>query len=238
MKLITAITLAVLLTTATAFFTACKKDYISGGAVQDVNVNANMPTYDVLKSNPLYDTLVQLIDAAGLKDRINEPNSTFFAPSDYSIRKYLELRTFAAQAVNQYAQFGMDSLVYYLKNNIRGTRDSLLLYLIHKPLTFSVLSNTGALYPTALTGDTVIVSYEYTKDDKQGYNSVVSGIPQLVYFTQLWHHYEVSESTPAGKVPPDIGVHTLCKTSGINTQTGIMNALENSHTLFFYGTRQ
>jgi len=238
MKTGKAIVFALLFITAIVLFTECKKDYINGGSVQDVNQYIHTTTYDVLKSNALYDTLVQLIDAAGLKDKINGADNTFFAPSDYSVRSYLNQRTIAAQATNQYAKFGMDSLIYYLKNNIKGTADSLRLYLIHKPLNFSVLTSTGALYPTELAGDTAIVSYEYTKNSNLGYSSLVSGVPQLVYFTQLWHHYEVSEATPAGAVPPNIGVHTLCKTSGIVTQTGIMNALDNSHILFFYGTKQ
>jgi hypothetical protein len=220
-------------------FNACKKNYISGGTPEDVNRYKNTKTYDVLKTNLLYDTLIQLIDAAGLKDKINEPGTTFFAPSDYSIFHYLNLRTIYVQNnINQNEKFGLDSLVYYLQNNINGTRDSMLIYLIHMPLSFTALTNTGTLYPTELTGDTVVVSYEYTKDGNLGYNPVVSSQPQLVYFTQLWYHFDLSNANPAGNITPDIGVHTLCKTSGITTQNGIINTLENSHTLFFYGTKQ
>lgn len=217
---------------------ACKKDYISGGTPEDVNIYKNTTTYDVLKTDPLYDTLVQVIDAAGLKDKINEQGTTFFAPSDYSIFNYLNLRTMVVQVTKPYDKFPLDSLVYYLKNNINNTRDSLLMYLIKQPLSYDVLTNTGTKYATELSGDSVVVSYEYTKDDKLGYNEVVSSVPQVVYFTQLWYPYTVSPSSPAGDIPARIGVRTLVKTSGINTQNGIMNALENSHTLFFYGTKQ
>ena len=216
-----------------------KKDYITGGTTEDVNKYKNTTTYDVLNANPLYDTLVQLIDAAGLKDKINEQGTTFFAPSDYSIYGYLNKRTiYVQQNINQDEQFGLDSLKYYLQNNINGTKDSMLLYLVHTSLPFSALNNTGSLYPTELTGDTVAVSYEYTKDPALGYNPVVSSQPQVVYFTQLWYHYDLSDANPAGDITPDIGIHTLCKTSGIITQNGIMNALENSHVLFFYDTKQ
>ncbi len=220
-------------------FAACKKNYITGGTPQDVNRYKNMTTYDVLAANPLYDTLVQIIDAAGIKDKINEQGTTFFAPSDYSIFNYLSARTvFVQNNINLDSTFGLDSLKYYLQNNINGTKDSMLMYLIHQPLSYSVLTNTGTLYPTELAGDTVIVSYEYTKNGSLGYNSLVSSEPQVVYFTQLWYHYNLSDDNKAGDVPEDIGVHTLIKTSGIETQNGIMNALENSHTLFFYGTKQ
>lgn len=220
-------------------FSACKKDYITGGIPEDVNIYKNTSTYDVLKSNALYDTLVQVIDAAGLKDKINEQGTTFFAPSDYSIFNYLSQRTIYVQnAYNQNAKFALDSLIYYVKNNVKGTKDSLLMYLVHQSLPYSALTPAGALYPTELGGNTVAVSYEYTKDVTLGYGSVVSSVPQVVYFTQLWRPYTITPSTPASAIPLSVGVRTLCKTSGIITQNGIMNALENSHTLFFYGTKQ
>jgi hypothetical protein len=219
-------------------FSACKKDYITGGVSEDVHMYKNTTTYDVLKGNPLYDTLVQVIDAAGFKDKVNEQGVTFFAPSDYSILSYLGKRTIYLQnTVSQDAKFGLDSLLYYVTNNVNGTKDSLQMYLIHQPLTYSSLTNTGALYSTEL-GNSVIVSYEYTKDGGLGYNPVVSSAPQVVYFTQLWYPYDLSDANPASDITPDIGVHTLVKTSCIQTQTGILNALENSHTLFFYGTKQ
>ncbi|MBE7172664.1 MAG: fasciclin domain-containing protein [Williamsia sp.] len=222
-----------------SLLSACKKNYITGGIPEDVNIYKNTSTYDVLKSTALYDTLVQVIDAAGLKDKVNEQGTTFFAPSDYSILNYLSQRTiFVQNAYNQNAKFALDSLVYYVKNNVKGTRDSLLMYLVHQPLTYSALSSIGALYPTGLNGNTVAVSYEYTKDVTLGYSSLVSSVPQVVYFTQLWRSYTITPSTPASAIPLSVGVRTLCKTSGITTQNGIMNALENSHVLFFYGTKQ
>jgi hypothetical protein len=112
------------------------------------------------------------------------------------------------------------------------------MYLVHQPLPYESLSNTGAYYATELPGDSVIVSYEYTKNTNLGYNPVVSNIPQVVFFTQVWYHYDLNDDNPAGDIPEDLGVHTLVKTSGIQTQNGIMNALESSHTLFFYGTKQ
>jgi len=220
-------------------FAACKKDYIIGGTAEDSRKYSNTSTYDVLKGNPLYDTLVRLIDTAGLKDKINTQGNTLFAPSDYSIFNYLSARTLAVQAtINANARFGLDSLFYYLRNNIKGTRDSLLVYLINKPLMYSDLTDMGTLYPTQLAGDTAIVSFEYTKDNALGYNTIVSGVPQVVYFTQLWSHYNLSTTTPAGLVPNTVGVHTRIITSGIVTKNGLINALENSHTLFFYGTKK
>jgi hypothetical protein len=230
---LTAITFIVLL------FSACKKDYIIGGEVEDINRFKNTTTYDVLKDNPLYDTLVRLIDTAGLKDKINQEGITFFAPSDYSIVSYLNQRTLRVQAtINANAKFALDSLFYYLRNNIKGTKDSLLMYMINKPLLSGNLTDVGEIYRTELPNDSAIVSYEYTKNSTLGYTSIVSSLPQIVYFTHLWKHYDLSESNPAGQVPSAIGVRTLVKSSFIATKNGVLNALDNSHTLFFYGTKK
>lgn len=217
-----------------AALASCKKDYINGGKIEDVNMYANNTNYEVLAMDPAYDTLTQLIDAAGLKDKINEAGTTFFAPSDYSILAYLQQRTiFVQENYDQNAQFGLDSLKYYLQNNIDNTRDSLLMYQVHTPLPYASLTRTGVAYETGLAGDTVVVSYEPL--DR---NTVVSTVPRQVYFTQLWYHYDLSDANPAADIPEEIGVREGVITSGINTKSGIMMYLNNFHTLFFYGTKQ
>ena len=217
-----------------AALASCKKSYIKGGQIEDVNMYANNTNYEVLAMDPAYDTLIQLIDAAGLKDKINKSGTTFFAPSDYSILSYLQLRTvFLQDYVDQNAKFGLDSLKYYLQNNIDNTRDSLLMYQISTPLPYSSLTTTGVAYETGLAGDTVVVSYE-----PLGRNTVVSTVPRQVFFTQLWYHYNLSDANPASAIPSEIGVREGVITSGINTKSGIMNYLNNYHTLFFYATKQ
>jgi hypothetical protein len=221
-------------------FAACKKNYIIGGKPEDVNKYSNTLTYDVLTSDPLYDTLVRLIDTAGLKDKINTDGTTLFVPTDYAVYNYLFARTLTVQnTINANSRFALDSLFYYLRNNIKGTRDSLLMYLINKPLSYGNMTITGTLYQTGFIGDTAIVSYEETLDPYLGYNPIVSNIPRVVYYTHLWKHYDLNTTTnTAGKIPANIGVHTLVKTSGIITKNGIIHVLENSHKLFFYGTKQ
>jgi hypothetical protein len=222
-------------------FTACdKKDHIVGGEAQDVNMFKNTSTYDMLRGNYSFDTLMQVIDAAGLKDAVNAQGSSFFAPQDLSIYKYLNARTLLVQALyDKNKKFGLDSLLYYVSNNVNGTRDSLKLYMINKPLTYNSMTAVGTVYETQLPGDTAIVSYEETRDENLGYTPTVSTIPRLVYFTHLWYHYDVTPATPASDVPSSKGVRTLVKTSGIVTQNGVVHALDPaSHTLFFFGTKR
>lgn len=228
-----------------AFFTivfvmsACKKDYIAGGTPENVNAFKDSTTYEVLKADPSYDTLVQIIDAAGLKDKVNQQGTTFFAPSDRAIFYYLNARTvFVQENYNQNGQFGLDSLKYYLQNNVNGTKDSLLMYMVDKPLTYPDLANDGVLYPSMLAGDTVLVSFEEKTDPRLGYTNLVSQAPHVVYFTQLWHHYNLGAGNTASNVPDNIGVRNLVKTSGIITKNGVLHLLDNSNSLFFYDTKQ
>jgi hypothetical protein len=222
---------------------SCKKDYITGGTINDVNAYINTSTYDVLKGAPNFDTLITLIDSAGIKDKINAQGTTFFAPNNTAILTYLNTRTAALQVANRTAKFGLDSLIYYLKNNIKGTKDSMGLYLISKALPYSALTNTGNKFLTQLPGDTVIVSFETaaipdpTKPTIYGYTPLASSQPQVVYFTQLWQPYNLTDANPANKVPAKVGIHTICTTSCIKTQNGVLNALGYSHTLFFSFTK-
>lgn len=217
---------------------ACKKDYIIGGKVEDVNKYANMTSYDVLSSLPQFDTLVQVIDAAGLKDKINQDNSTFFAISNGSIFSYLNYRTLYLQnTVNQYAKFTLDSLKYYLQNNINGTKDSLLMYQVATTLTTTNLTNNGTQYPSGLSGDSVLVSYETTLSTNLGYTTLVSTPPRVVYFAQLWKHFNLGKDSTAANLPSTSGVRSLVSTSFIKTKNGMINVLTSGNTLFFYGTR-
>lgn len=222
-----------ILTALSLYVSACKKDYIVGGDIEESKKYKNLTNYEVLSQNPAFDTLVQIIDAAGLKDKINTAGTTFFAPSDFAIYAYLERRTnYVQQNYDQNAIFGLDSLSYYLKNNIANTRDSLLMYMINTPLNYGDLTRTGKAYETGLKGDTAIISYS-----PNGSSGPVSTPPRSVYYTHMWKHYDLSDAHPAEEIPEKVGVRTLCITSCIPTKSGYLNYLENFHTLFFFGSQ-
>lgn len=220
-------------------FTACKREYIVGGVPHDVNMYKNMTSYEVLKSLPQFDTLVQLIDAAGFKDKINQSGSTFFAVTNGTVFNYLNQRTLVLQnTVNQTKKFLLDSLTYYLKNNIKGTADSLGMYLIPDVVVSpEKTTSIGTIYPSALSGNNVIVSFESTRDGSLGYYSSISSVPRILYFTQLWKPYQLSPVNTAANVPASVGVHTRVSTAFINTRNGVINVLTPGNTLFFFGTR-
>lgn len=94
----------------------------------------------------------------------------------------------------------------------------------------------GTIYPSALAGSSMIVSFERTLERNDGYNPLVSTPPQLLYFTQLWKPYQIGPDSTADDVSPATGIRTRSKTSFINTQNGVINVLSTG-TLFYYGQR-
>lgn len=81
---------------------SCKKnDHFIGGELH--NPKINMTTYDWMKSNKygVFDTVLMLIDKAGVKEKINAPGITFFAPTDYDVDNYVQVRTKLVQKSDQ-----------------------------------------------------------------------------------------------------------------------------------------
>ena len=189
-------------------FSACKKDdYLKGGTIRSNKVN--MTTYDFLKSNSagLFDTLLLLVDKAGVKDKINQQGISFFAPTDYAINAYLQLRVAQEQNINPLRKWTIDSLIKY---ELPKFTDSINVYMVNKLLTYDNLTETGSTYATLKPGADCKVSYEETRDPELGYNPNVSTIPRIVYFTCK-------------------NLKTRVQTSGIETTTGMLHILANPH---------
>ena len=213
---------------------SCQKSYLTGD-IQNVNLYSQISTYDYLQSKPLvYDTLVKCIDAAGLKDAINANGTTFFALTNKNIYDYLNIRTQIVQnKISQTSKWGLDSLLYYLKNNKNATRDSLKMYMFNQKLTNDVLTNTGKYYMSGLAKDSAAISYEESKDGSLGYNSNFNTLPKVIYFTHVFKKYLLTELTPSFKIPSDVGTRVICKTQGIITSNGVVHVLAPTHLLFF-----
>lgn len=234
---------------STSFY-SCNKDYITGGTLEDVNMYKNLSTTDVIAKLQGLDTLAQLIDAAGIKDQINAQGTTFFAIPNRSISAYLDAKTFILKnTVGASYSYTLDSLLYNVKNNINGTRDSLLMYLIKATTTPTNMNTVGTRYPTGLLGDSVVVSYESVKDASLGYTGIITTLPKLVYFTTLWGAYYPVKDTIAN-IPAKQGSRTPVQTAFVNTQNGVINVLRpgsvtissdystmtiNGNILFYWG---
>jgi uncharacterized surface protein with fasciclin (FAS1) repeats len=213
---------------------ACKKDdYLSGGTIN--NPKVNMTTYDYLQNNSLnqFDSVLLIIDKAGLKDLINQHGVTFFAPTNAAVYAYLNARTIALQKVDPSAKYTLDTLFKY---DLARVADSMRMYVINQPLTYDKLTIDGAKYATQLPGDTVVVAFLPTSNATLGYFNQISTVPQIVTYIQLWH--PLADPFQAADIPTGVAAANMCQTSGIQTTTGVLHVLANGNALFFNGTNK
>jgi len=222
------IKLLIVIAIANIMLASCKKNYIIGGKLE--STTTNLTTYDYLKSNrfKMFDTLLMLVDKAGLKDEINQKGITFYAPTDFSINKYLAKKTAEVQNVDIFAKYTIDTLIKY---DLATFADSIKTYIIPKTITYASLNSNGVVLNTAKSGASVVVSYEQTTDPNLGYNPVVNTIPQVEYYSLVIG--TLPPSFESVDLDPSVAIRVLCQTSGLTTATGQLNVLSNSHTLYF-----
>ena len=134
-KILTAASALLLMATV-----ACKKSYTIGGS--NFVAQVNMSTYDYLKTNHLFDTLVIMIDKAGLKDELNKAG-TFFAFTNYSVRSYIETKRAALRIIrnDENMPYTFDSL------DLPALKDSLRSYMFADRFTRDNITRNGLWRP-------------------------------------------------------------------------------------------
>ncbi|MCC8423484.1 hypothetical protein [Mucilaginibacter sp. UR6-11] len=212
---------------AAAGLASCKKDYVIGGSL--FNANVNMTTYDYLKTNHAFDTLVIMIDKMDLKNDVNT-SGTFFAMTNYSFHNFL----LAKQTQLQIQKNDENFKLKFSDLDFASLKDSLRAYMFKDKYTRSNLTTVG-VYATALDGEKRLINMRPTTEYT---SSIFTTDPQYIYLTK------VRPLTPGGPVPVDIAgvsqvapsqlLTTLCQTTGIITTTGILHVLSNYHTFTYF----
>lgn len=223
------IKLILVIALANIILLSCKKDnYISGGQLE--NATTPLTTYDYLQSNRfhMFDTLLMLVDKAGVKDLINQKGVTFYAPSDYSIDNYLDAKTLEIQKKFPGQQYSIDSLIKY---DLPKFADSIKTYIIPQTVTYKNLTQNGVVYNTSKSGAKAVISFEVTYDPSLGYNSALSTPPHVEYYNFV--KGKLPQTVVASKLSDTVAVRVLCQTTGLTTATGQLNVLSNSHVLYF-----
>ena len=225
MKFFIPIATAVILITA---ITSCKKSYTIGGSTFVAQVNVS--TYDYLKTNHKFDTLVLMIDKMGMKDEINQAG-TFFAVTNYSIRNFILAREADHRTIynNENLHYTFDSL------DMASLKDTLRTYLFADRITRDNISQIG-LWRASKEGDhrwiQMFSTADYTNQD------IFTTNPKYMYFTKIIgkNGFPVpTDSTQLGQVDPSQLLTTLCQTTGILTTTGVLHVLNDLHTFNYYG---
>jgi hypothetical protein len=215
---------------AAALFTSvysCKKSYTIGGSLFVPTVN--MTTYDYLKTNHLFDTLVIMIDKMGLKDEVNQAG-TFFAVTNYSIRNYVLAKEAYLQIIenNENLVYTFDSL------DLPSLKDTLRTYMFHDRITRDNISQIGE-WRASDEGDSRLIQLIATTDYTN--QNVFTTDPKYIYLTKiipLPGSPVPTDSTGLVNVVPAQMLQTLCQTTGILTTTGVLHVLSNAHTFDYY----
>lgn len=212
---------------AVVLIASCKKDsYKNDGGVS--NAYVNMTTYDYLKSKPQFDSLVRIIDRAGLKDEVNG-DITFFASTNYSIVEYVRAKKNkkAIELDDENIDFGIKDL------NVKELNDSLKTYMFAGKINRDQITLDGKLY-NSLLGPLANVQYLIKFRRTFDYSSYVDHVDYVTYTKVIGTRDDKElnqEAIPESQKDRAID----CQTSGIITTTGIIHVLNGNHRLFFNG---
>lgn len=203
-------------------FSACTNDdYLVDGGI--ANPNVNMTTYDYLRSNPLFDTLVMAIDIAGLQDEVNAAG-TFYAPTNFAFNAYINDELNLRRRLNAEAVYTFDSIPV-------TEFDSIRMYMFTEYLTRDSLTREGRIY-TSLSGK----QFKLSKEPQSVYQDDLVITPEYLYFiNRVGDRFDSYDDTVNDNIASsERDDRILVQTSGIITTTGVVHVLHNNHTVFFH----
>ncbi len=205
-------------------FSGCEKtNYLIDGGVH--NPKVEMTTYDYLKTNPVFDTLVMLIDKAGLKETING-DVTFFAPTDFCVKNYVKAKRGDRLGIDPFSNWTFDSIP------AQTLRDSLKMYIIKGKINRTDMTKDGKVYTTLLGGkDKFHVALIPVEDQ---YAKLVKTWPEYVFYTKIVGAGLDDPNSKIAPLPAELDIRYICQTSGIETNTGVLHVLKNTHTMFYF----
>ncbi|HEX8608556.1 MAG TPA: hypothetical protein VF679_07955, partial [Pedobacter sp.] len=190
------------------------------------NAYVDMTTYDYLKSNPKFDSLVKVIDRAGLKDAVNG-DVTFFITTNYGIVDYVRAKKNerAQQIGNENFDFGIKDIP------AKELSDSLKTYLFAGKINRDQITVSGKLY-NSLLGPTTNVQYQIKMRRSFDYSNYLNYV-DYVNYVKVIGTLDADELNPDDIPDNEIDRVVEVQTSGIITKTGIIHVLNGNHRLFF-----
>lgn len=204
----------------------CEKDnYKFDGGVSDAHVN--MSTYDFLKSNSNFTSLIKLIDKAGLKDKING-DITFFATTNYGVDDWV-----AAKKQERVLELNDENIMFTIDSiPVSEYKDSLLTYMFAGKITRNDMTIKGKLY-NSLFGEIPDVQFLIRlRRSTSDYSNYLDYVDYVNFTKVIGSRDDLLED--ASVVPEsERDISYDCQTSNIITTTGIIHVLDGYHRLFF-----
>jgi hypothetical protein len=199
-----------------------KKDYLIDEGIH--NPKSSLDTYEYLKQHSwkMFDTLIILVDHFNLKEEMNDA-ATVFAPTDYSIRRYIDIRQSALRVINESLVYNLDSL----KKDMKA--DSVRQYFFGKKITLAEAKiNPEVDLVTSHANTSCAVSKELLTTSPQNFVQFSSTPTYALLLTFVRGALDIP-----GVVPPlnENDINVRCQTTGIEPASGgILHVLNNQHT--------
>ena len=214
---ITYIILVVLFTMGTL---GCKKSsYLTDGGIS--NAKSPLSTYEYLKQHKyhLFDTLIMVIDHYQMKDEINA-SETFFAPTNYSINRYLRLKRDSVRLVDENATYTLTNMYQDLK------ADSLRIYCVKSRVELMTTPENAVLTSNNANTSVAVRRILQPKPPESWSSAPI----YYLYYIKVKNGLDPAGTT----IPdddPDRDISVQCQTTGIEPSSGgILNVLSNQHT--------
>ena len=216
------------------FATSCKKnDYLTDDGVHDAKTALN--TYDYLKSNQykLFDTFLLVLDKFNLSEELINAK-TVFAVTDYSIKRYMDMRTALLKIFDESKVYTLDSLYKDM------TADSVRQYFFNEKITLADAVTEPEVTQFTSKGKTpagfskrIWTILELNGNDA-GLSTWTNTPAYGLYYTRIRGMLDVP-----GVIPPanEIDIKVLCQTTGILPSSAkdpsyeqVLHVLSNQHT--------
>jgi hypothetical protein len=199
---------------------SCKKSsYLTDGGLS--NPKSPLSTYDYLKQHPykLFDTLIMVIDHYQMKDEVNGAQ-TFFAPTNYSINKYIKLKRDSVRLINESRNYTLTDMY----NDINA--DSLRMYCVKSRVELMNTPDVPTLTSNNANKPVAVQRILQPKPPEAWSSSPI----YYLYLIKVRNGLDpVGTTLPPND--PNRDISAQCQTTGIEPSSGgILNVLSNLHT--------
>ncbi|RZK40697.1 MAG: hypothetical protein EOO90_14165 [Pedobacter sp.] len=203
-----------------AYFTSCKKsEYLTDGGLSQAK--SPLTTYEYLKQHKyhLFDTLIMVVDHYNMKDEINGA-ATFFAPTNYSINRYIKLKRDSVKRINENNTYTLTDMYQQIKP------DSLRIYLSKSRVELTATPLSPAIVANAANTQTAVQRILQPKPAESWSSSPV----YYLYYIKVRGGLDPANSTIQPN-DPDLDLKAQCQTTGIEPSSGgMLHVLSNTHT--------
>lgn len=205
------------------FMVSCKKkDYLIDEGIH--NAKTSLSTYDYLKNHSWhsFDTFILIIDHYKMQDELNK-SATVFATTDYSVKRFMDLKQSALRQINEKLTYTLDSLYKDVP------ADSVRQYLFEPRITLASAKVDPEIDLVKSKANTQCgFSKVLLQTSPENYLQFTTTPSYSLYYTLVRGALDVP-----GVISPanEIDIRVQCQTTGIETASGTtLHVLSNQHT--------